>query len=172
MKTNIQFQQVQYWSLLGIKPMHRALLRRTVEQVSIPLMDAAASPFELTWCVFEATTNETRLECFERPGVLIIDRDTLTKQIGDHEAVDLNPNLYCERSNRQIRLLWDWCKRGKEDLMWCTELSFCGVIYDVESMNRWVRVCLKRGKVIQSQNNLLLRDLQLPKISLRSSVLV
>lgn len=172
MKTNLQSQQVQYWSLLGIKPMQRALLRRTVEQVAIPLRNAVAPPFELTCSIFEATTNETRLECFERPGVLIIDRDTLTKQIGDHEAADLTRNLYSERSTAQIRLLWNWCKRGKEDLMWCTELSLDGVIYDLESMNRWVRVCLKRGKVIQSQNNLLLRDLQLPKISLRSSVLV
>ena len=170
MKTSLEPQQVQSWSLLGMKPMHRALLRRTVEQAAIPLTEAAASRFEIAWSDF--ASNQPDSNCFARPGVLIIDRDTLNKRIEEHEGCELSIGTYYQSSKAQIRLLWNWCKRGKEDLIWCTELSFDGVIYDLASMNRWIPVCLKRGRIIQSQNNLLLRDLQLPTVSPRSSSLV
>ncbi len=170
MKTSIEPQQVQSWNLLGMKPMHRALLRRTVERAAIPLTESAASRFELIWN--DLAANQSDSDCFSRPGVLMIDRGTLTKRIEDREGSEFNLDMYYQRSNAQIRLLWNWSKRGKEDLIWCTEFSFDGVIYDLASMNRWVRVCLKRGRIIQGQNNFLLRDLQLPTISPRSSSLV
>jgi len=104
--------------------------------------------------------------------VLIIDSDELVRKIENQQASDLNLDLLYQRSNAQIRLLWNWCKRGKEDLMWCTEMSFVGVICDLASMNRWLRVCLKQGKIIEGQSNTLLRDLQLPKMAHTSSPLV
>ncbi|MCY2984538.1 MAG: hypothetical protein NTY15_13015 [Planctomycetota bacterium] len=172
MKTNLEPSRVQWWSLLGIKPMHRALLRRTVERAAIPLTEAAASRIELKWSNFEATMNQSHLECFDGSSIQIIDRNILFKRIEDHKGNEVSPEMDCQRSNAQIRLLWNWCKRGKEDLMWCTELSFDGCIYDLASMHRWVRVCLKHGRISQSQNNLILRDLQLPKILPSSSSLV
>ena len=171
MKTSLEPQQVQSWSLVGIKPMHRALLRRTVERAATP-STGAASRFKLAWSVFEEKANRPNLEFCELPSVLILGKDTLIKQFEDHVGTAFADDRYHRRSNAQIRLLWNWCQRGKEDLMWCTELSFDGVIYDLASMYRWVRICLKRGRIIESQNHSLLRDLQLPKISPSSSSLV
>jgi hypothetical protein len=171
MKTSLEPQQVQSWGLVGIKPMHRALLRNTVERAAPPTSEGA-SLIELTWTVFDHSANHLHLEIFDRTSVVIIGKDTLSKQFEIDGGNELVNDRYNRRANAQIRLLWNWCQRGREDLMWCTELSFDGVIYDLASMYRWGRVCLKRARVIQSQNHLLLRDLQLPRISPNPSSLV
>jgi len=167
MKTSLAPQRVQSWSLFGMKPMHRALLRRTAEQVVSTSKESAASPFEITWAVFDSNdpTHHSFSISLSRPGLLIIDSEELVRRIRNHQVSESSLDLLYQRSNAQIRLLWNWCKRGKEDLMWCTELSFDGVICDLASMNRWIRVCLKQGKIIEGQPNTLLRDLQLPKIA-------
>lgn len=170
MKTNLEPQRVLSWSLLGLKPMHRALLRRTAEQLAVPLEETSEKRGELTWCSFD--TNQSVSDCFALPGILIIDSDELAKRMQNQSSDESNLGLLYQRSTVQIRLLWNWCYRGKESLMWCTELSFDGVIYDLASMNRWVRICLSRGKVSQGQGNVLLRDLQLPTIAPRTSPLV
>lgn len=170
MKTNLEPQRVLSWSLLGLKPMQRALLRRTAEQLAFPINESSEKRCELTWCSFD--TNQSVSDCFAQPGILIIDCDALAERMQNQSGEESNLGLLYQRSNGQIRLLWNWCNRGKESLMWCTELCFDGVIYDLASMNRWVRICLSRGKVSQGQHNVLLRDLRLPAIAPRTSPLV
>ena len=152
--------------------MHRALLRRTVEQAAMPFLNMQAPGFELAWHVVDSSegTEQMFIEGLRRPGILIVDCDTLVRRV-EHSAINapVIQSLY-ERSNDQIRLLWHWSNRGKEDLVWCTEKTFDGVIFDLSSLSQWVRVCLKRGKVIEGQRNILLRDLQLPRIALQDSL--
>lgn len=94
-----------------------------------------------------------------------MDSNELLSRIEKRQWSDSDIGLLYQRSNVQIRLLWNWSDRGENDLMWCTELSFDGVVSDLASMTRWLRICLERGNVTQGQPNGLLRELQLPYLA-------
>ena len=167
MKTRIAVQRVQAWSVFGMKPMHRALLRRTAEQIVNSLEDTAQSRFELLWELVEFSDPASHSLCdsLRRAGVLVMDSNELLSRIEKRQWSDSDIGLLYQRSNVQIRLLWNWSDRGENDLMWCTELSFDGVVSDLASMTRWLRICLERGNVTQGQPNGLLRELQLPYLA-------
>jgi hypothetical protein len=161
MKRTLQPQLVQNWTLAGMKPMHRALVLRTVQSIFVKANDA----FSLSWHVEERSLLETMF----RPGVLILDRGTMLDALAvqpphSHSANEV-ANEVKNRSTNQIRLLWSWTLRGQQDLLWCTELSFAGVIHDIPSLERWSRVCLGQAKQVEVPGNAIIAGIQLPKLT-------
>ena len=150
MKKTLAMQLVQEWSLLELRPMHRALLRRWAEQTASTVHGLLDRERELVWHLasLSDSSDPVLLECMRRPGVLIVDCDGLSKRVTADRDGDAVLNAIHDRTKDQIRLLWHWSLRGKQDLLWCTELSFDGVISDARSLNQWLRVCLRLGKVI------------------------
>ncbi len=157
MKRTLQPQLVQNWTLAGMKPMHRALVRRTVQSIFLK----ANVAFSLSWHVEERSLLETML----RPGVLILDRSTMLDAFAVQSPNSPSANEVKNRSTNQIRLLWSWTLQGQQDLLWCTELSFAGVIHDIPSLERWSRVCLGHAKQVEVPGNPILAGIQLPKLT-------
>jgi len=163
MKRTLSKEFVQDWTLLGLKPMHRALLRRCVEN-HIAKTSELQNKRMITWHVlhWDALSEHKLLSQFHRTGVLIVDRNGLLRRaIEDRQLDPVLAALQC-RSKAQIRLLWNWSLQGFADLHWCTELSFDGVIHDSVSLEGWLRCCLRLGVATECQLNCLLRDIQLP----------
>ncbi len=161
MKRTLQPQLVQNWTLAGMKPMHRALVRRTVQSLFVK----ANVAFSLLWHVEEFSHWETML----RPGVLILDRESMLDAIAvpppnSPSAKEITKEV-ANRSINQIRLLWSWTLQGKKDFLWCTELSFAGVIHDIPSLERWSRACLGKAKQVEVPGNSILAGIQLPTLS-------
>jgi len=161
MKRTLQTQLVQNWTLAGMKPMHRALVRRTVQSIFVKSNVALS----LSWHVEERLL----LESMFRPGVLILDRSTMLDafavQPPNSSSARQVANEVKNRSTNQIRLLWSWTLRGQQDLLWCTELSFAGAIHDIPSLERWSRVCLGQAKQVEVPGNAIIAGIQLPKLT-------
>ncbi len=185
-------QSVQDWGLLGLRPMHRALVRRYVVQktlnpLAMPVQQSVvwhlASWHSKAYCGGPAYLDQGQSDCenlllssLHRTGVLVVERAGLLQRVKEDRQDDLllaelhrsshrsSQDRSHGRSYRQIRLLWNWSLRGMQDLAWCTELSFDGVIHDAGSLMKWVRVCLAQGKAYECQQNSLLRDLHMPEL--------
>jgi hypothetical protein len=171
MKKTLATQLVQDWSLLGLRPMHRALLRRWAEQAASTVQGPLDRKRELVWHLasLSDSSDPELLAAMCRPGVLIVDCEGLSKRVLADRVRDAVLNAVHHRTNDQIRLVWHWSLHGKQDLLWCTELSFDGVISDARSLTQWLRVCLRRGKVVEGQSNRLLQGIELPKLALPNS---
>ncbi len=166
MKRTLAKQTVQDWSLLGLKPMHRALLRRCVELHNSTQNGTMPSERSVAWYVesWDSTCEKSILHILNRPGILLLDCNGLIERAQVKKALD--PFLFAlyRRSNPQIRLIWNWTLQGKQDLRWCTEMSFDGVIHDARSLMMWLPVCLRQGKSSTSQLNSFLRGVELPHL--------
>ena len=167
MKQTLAQQLVQDWGLLDLKPMHRALLRRSAEQLVGADKNWMESKGEIAWHIesWRDSSDQALLEMMCRPGVLMVDSDALMKRVREDRHLDAVVEAIHQRSNNQIRLLWHWSLRGKQDLLWCTEMSFVGVVFDSQSLQQWLRACVRHGKANASQNNTLLSGIQLPNLA-------
>jgi hypothetical protein len=126
--------------------MHRALIRCGVERSAIG--------HAVRWHV-----SNVRDE-LARPGVLIVDR----RLVADRDWI---ASLQ-RRDDDQIRLLWNWSSRGSQDLLWCTELSFAGVINNPTSLAQWIQASLRNAPTIEHCGSSLLEGIALPVLN-RSS---
>ena len=167
MKQTLTTQLVQNWNILDLKPMHRASLRRMVNATEDNMGSPIETRAEIRWHQESLVNSDEQelLAMLRRPGVLIIDRDALCRRIAENRAFDTVLEALHLRFCDQIRLLWHWSLRGKQDLLWCTEMAMDGVISDPQSLVLWSRVCMRKGKVIEGQTNTLLSGIRLPTLA-------
>lgn len=167
MKTTLATQLVQVWSLLDLRPTHRALLRHSAEQMVKTVHSQSDRKRKLAWHVasLRDSSDQVLLETMRRPGLLIVDLEGLMQRVIEGRASDAVINATHNRWNGQIRLLWHWSLQGKQDLMWCTERSFDGVIWDARTLKQWLRVCMRHGELIEGQSNTLLNGIELPRLA-------
>lgn len=169
MKRTLAQQWVQDWGLLDLRPMHRALLRSSVAQLvcADPTDPKMHYKRDVSWHVesWRDSSDQALLDTMRRPGVLVVDFHGLVQRVREDRPRDALLDAIYHRSNCQIRLLWHWSLRGKQDLLWCTEMSFEGVVCDSQSLQQWLRACIRHGNANASQNNTLLSGIQLPKFA-------
>ena len=173
MKKTLASERIQDWSLLDLKPMHRALLRRMVDPPESNQEERTEDMIKLRWHQesFLASDDQKLLAMFRRPGVLIINRDALVRRVVEDLSYDPLLDALHHRCPDQIRLLWHWSLRGKQDLLWCTEMAFVGVISDPRSLILWNGICKRKGKVTEGQGNPLLSGIQLPTLAVPNSAI-
>ncbi len=166
MKRTLAKQTVQDWSLLGLKPMHRALVRRCVEQTNAVHQRTLQGQRKVAWSLdpWDWHREQSLLPILDRTGILIIECKGLLERAKVVEPIDPFLVALQRRSNAQIRLVWNWTLQGKKDLQWCTEMSFDGVVHDARSLMTWLPICLRHGKSRERQLNSLLRDIELPPL--------
>ena len=168
MKQTLAQHWMQDWGLLDLRPMHRALLRRSMDQLmrTEPTNPKTHFEREVSWHIesWRDSSDQALLDIMSRPGVLVVDFDGLAERVREDRQRDAVLDAIHHRSNCQIRLLWHWSLRGKKDLLWCTEMSFDGVIYQGQSLHQWLRACLRHGKGSKCQSNTLLSGIQLPNL--------
>ncbi len=167
MKQTLALQLVQDWGLLDLRPMHRALIRRSAEQLVSAEKNRMDGKRAIAWHIagWRDSSDQALLEMIYRPGVLMVDCGGLMQRVSEDRHRDAVVEAIHRRSNNQIRLLWHWSLQGKPDLLWCTEMSFEGVVCDAQSLHQWLLACIRLGKAQASQNNLLLSSIQLPKLA-------
>jgi len=167
MKRTLASQRVQNWNVLDLKPMHRGLLRRLVNATEDNMGSQIERSAEIRWHQDSLLNSDDQalLVMLRRPGVLIVDRDALCQRVAENRAFDTVLEALHLRYCDQIRLLWHWSLRGKQDLLWCTEMAMDGVINDPQSLVLWSRVCKRKAKVIEGQNNTLLSGIRLPTLA-------
>ncbi len=153
--------------------MHRAIVRQAVHSNITGLLK---NEIQIVWRTLNTNndhdekSNEVNLRdenVWDIPrvnGVVVIDRDALRDRLDKLAQNGRREIPIFARPMEQIRLLWSWSFRGKEDLSWCTELAFAGVLYDAESVGHWARACVKRGPIQTSQTNPLISGIELPPL--------
>lgn len=181
MKKTLASQQNQDWNLLDMKPMHRALLRRTVDPIVNPIVNSNDAntgaqldrKIEFRWYheSLRSSDDHALLALLQRPGVLVVDRDAFVQRVVENRVFDPVLDALHRRSIDQIRLVWHWSLRGKQDLLWCTEMAMDGVINDPRSLALWSRVCRRKGKCYEGQSNTLLSGIRLPSLAVSNPTL-
>ena len=111
------------------------------------------------------------LALLQRPGVLVVDRDAFVQRVVENRVFDPILDALHRRFIDQIRLVWHWSLRGKQDLLWCTEMAMDGVINDPRSLALWSRVCRRKGKSYEGQSNTLLSGIRLPSLAVSNPTL-
>ncbi len=177
MRKTLADQQMQDWSLLDMKPMHRALLRRTVDPIANPNETNTGTQLErkieFRWHdeSLRSSDDQALLALLQRPGVLIVDRDAFVQRVVENRVFDPVLDALHRRFTDQIRLVWHWSLRGKQDLLWCTEMAMDGVIHDPSSLALWSRICRQKGKSYKGQSNTLLSGIRLPSLAVSNPTL-
>ena len=173
MKQTLASQRMQDWSLLDLKPMHRVLLRRIVNPPEANVVPQLERKTEFRW-YHESLRNsddQALLAMLQRPGVLIVDHDALVQRVIENRDFDPVLDALHYRFLDQIRLLWHWSLRGKQDLLWCTEMAMDGVVSDPKSLVLWSRTCRRKGKTTEGQSNPLVSGIRLPSLAVSNPTL-
>lgn len=171
MQTKFEKGPHQEWSLVGIAALHRAIIRRTV----LSQLERMPAVLEIKWTVTEIASSAlpevqnawskermpTRI-CPEPRSVELLSRDRFLKILRENEN-GYRPKA-CPSSASRIRLLWDWSSRGMWDLRWCTELGFAGVVYDVTTLEAWVRIALNKAPTCTSDSHAFTAGITLPQL--------
>lgn len=166
MKRTLAVDASQNWSLVGLKPAHRALFRTRIEWLaskhfgdkSPPCLCWRTIPNQPAESIEESASSLN--EVLRSPGILAIDRDWL-----------LSPDGRVPQSTaHQIRILWSWSYRGKQDTFWSTEVGLDGVVHDILSLTLWGKVCLQKGFTCLSQRNPLISGIELPTVPLAHAI--
>jgi hypothetical protein len=166
MKTTIALDRVQDWMLVGLKPMHRAILRNQVQSTISRRSDSQPLPY-LSWHTINddtSTSNEIDGPLWQS-SVVVVDRDWLTAKLQDEAFRQNVLDRWTRNPRPQIRLLWSWTAGTKNDMDWCTELGLHGVLFDSLSLQCWCRVAIRSGLVHLSQSNPILSGIQLPTLA-------
>ncbi|MEQ1830951.1 MAG: hypothetical protein ABL921_33705 [Pirellula sp.] len=158
MKRNLEPDLVQYWTLVGMQSMHRAIVRSALEQLAAQ----RRLKFQLEWCVINEAPTVAAI--FQRPGVLLIDREFLRKRLEKEPCSAWSSLNEIEVGEKRIHLLWSWSLRGARDLLWCTELGLTGVISNIESLQLWAHASLKHAAKNEIVINSLLANVTSPSL--------
>ena len=136
----------QYWISIGIRPMHRALIRRLAQQ---ELQKSFGSTHRICW--------QTKQDGQDIPANLArtcrvewIDVGLWINEFQRMKSESINvetrtSHLFAPLSSGSLRILWCWNTRNWRDFMTATPWMASGVVYNLASLNSWVRQSLHSG---------------------------
>ncbi len=163
---------LQRWHLVGLPPMHEALIRRLAKQEcdlvykDSPLSKDSQRELSIAWSVAESLDSWSAWSHPDSVDVLIASADALMTLI---ENSSLSPQdlLFDAPSNgmesgRCLRLVWSGLWGSHNDLGWATEFFAQGVIVDPTSLQSWIRIAVHKAPAIPKPLHPFLRDLKLP----------
>lgn len=161
---NLSPQRVQTWTLVSLRPVHRAIVIHAARRMHMAASIASlhAQPTTLQWATVANTLADpwafrTAMETVNS-SVVLIDRSALLDNL-----------LHCESAfqfpaGKSIRLLWSWGMQTNNDLAWCTDLGFHGNIFNMPSLEQWCHIGVQRASAKQQPASPLLSGIHLPKI--------
>jgi hypothetical protein len=128
----------QHWHCIGLAPMHRALVYRTV---LAELAKTKEPGHRIVWRAsreFEAGTQGTETDLSGQTSGQIewIDVGVWSSQIG----------LRMARDPGSLRVLWCWNQPNCREFLAVTPWMATGVVYNLDSLQVWVRQSLRLGK--------------------------
>ena len=128
----------QHWHCIGLAPMHRALVYRTV---LAELAKTKEPGHRIVWRAsreFEAGTQGTETDLSGQTSGQIewIDVGVWSSQIG----------LRMARDPSSLRVLWCWNQPNWREFLAVTPWMAIGVVYNLASLQVWVRQSLRLGK--------------------------
>ena len=128
----------QHWHCIGLEPMHRALVYRTV---LAELAKTKEPGHRILWRAsreFDAGTQRTDTDLSGQTSGQIewIDVGVWSSQIG----------LRMARDPGSLRVLWCWNQPNWREFLAVTPWMATGVVYNLASLQVWVRQSLRLGK--------------------------
>jgi hypothetical protein len=129
---------VQHWHCIGLEPMHRALVYRIV----LAELEKSKEPgHRILWRAsreFDAGTQGTETDLIGQTSGQIewIDVGVWSSQIGPRMA----------RDPGSLRVLWCWNQPNWREFLAVTPWMATGVVYNLASLQVWVRQSLRLGK--------------------------
>jgi hypothetical protein len=165
---------MQTWTLIGMSPIHRGLVMRTVRSIqsaksaqpphAVPLRNAA-SKVQLQWTQIDLLSvaianrkQSVKLGQTVLPSIVIVGK----KSLNETSSSELLDWLAC--CSRSVLLLWSWSTTDWKDHRWASEIGFAGIIHDITSLEQWLGSCLRSGPVHESVASSLLADISLPQV--------
>ena len=132
----------QHWHCIGLEPMHRALVYRIV---LAELAKTNEPGHRILWRAsreFDAGTQGTETDLFGQTSAQTsgqiewIDVGVWSSQIGPRMARDPD----------SLRVLWCWNQPNWREFLAVTPWMATGVVYNLASLQVWVRQSLRLGK--------------------------
>jgi len=125
----------QHWHCIGLAPMHRALVYRTV---LAELHQSREPGYRILWRASRVTDKIA---------------DKITEQDIDGRIEWIDARLWSsqivprpDRSPGSVRILWCWNQPNWREFLSVTPWMATGVVYNLASLQTWVRNCLRLGK--------------------------
>jgi len=159
----MRIPQSQNWHVIGLHPMHEAMVRR------VAMEERQHANRSLDLDVELACSSSPKLDQWSHwthpyeADVMIVERDALFGAIQSFGPYTESDHLV-HQSETCLRLVWHWNAVGHRDLRWCTQWMACGVIHRPSSLLSWVHAATYRGPLRPRSPHSLLRDLQLPTL--------
>lgn len=173
--------QLQRWQLIGLKPMHQALVRRLATRDALAASNrpafcesrlaigaTAMVPNGWSGCELEWST-QSKLDSIgpwisrSQADVIIIERGMMLDWLDCNHNDEAEMRLPSPVARATpLRLLWSWSEWGARDLAWVSPWFARGVIHNAATLEAWVRSALCHGTKHPKPPHPLLRDLKLP----------
>lgn len=144
-----QIRRIQRWSLNGIAPMHRALIRRVASerlvgsqkiQWSVFESDAPLVPASELGCDIHWFSVDVLRACWEYTGSL----GTGSQYIGS-QYIGGKISSRGGVSEAPLRLLWCWPPENYHDFHSAVPWMASGVVYNLLTLRGWVERALLQG---------------------------
>ncbi|MCU0708806.1 MAG: hypothetical protein MUF23_10985 [Pirellula sp.] len=137
----------QRWQLVGLHPMHEAMIRRIAKEECEAASRDAQAELSILWSRTEKLTQWSDWSRASQADVIIMDADRLVDAM--EAAGYLNSTtLLATGKDQCLRLIWKGLDGNMDDLCWSTEWLACGVIADAISLRAWTRSAVRHARTI------------------------
>jgi hypothetical protein len=154
---------LQRWCLVGLEPMHDALIRRLAIEASVMHGQESNRELSIAW-----STSPSFHDCdgWWRPeniDVLIAATDQVADILQEfQETLPFDPAGSGSTDPRCLRLLWSGLEENLGDYAQASAWFAHGAIVDLLSLQSWIQVAVRKAAWIPKPPHLFLRDLKLP----------
>jgi hypothetical protein len=149
-----QIRRIQRWSLHGIAPMHRALIRRIASehlvgsqkiQWSVFESDAPLAPASELGCDIHWFSVDVLRACCESTGSLGTGSQCTGSQCTGSQCIGGKISSRGGVSEAPLRLLWCWPPENYRDFHSAVPWMASGVVYNLLTLRGWVERALLQG---------------------------
>lgn len=159
---------LQRWCLVGLEPMHDALIRRLAIEACVVLGQESNRDLSIGW-----STSPSFHDCKgwlrpENVEVLIAATDQVADILQEfQETLPFDPTGSGSTGSGStgahcLRLLWSGLEGNLGDHAWASACLAHGAIVDLLSLQSWIQVAVREAAWIPKPPHPFLRDLKLP----------
>lgn len=152
---------LQRWHLVGLQPMHDAMIRRLAIQECGVANKELNAEISIAWSTSDEMTSWSSWKIAEEIDVLIVAADLLIKMLTSSSA-SLSSHPLGTESRSCLRLVWSCLDSSQNDFGWATEYFANGVIVDPVSLQSWIRIAIRKARTLSKPPHPFLSDLKLP----------
>lgn len=154
---------LQRWHLVGLLPMHDAMVRRLVHEQCDLVAQERQREISIAWSTSDHLESWSAWSRAVDWDVVIVAVDPLLSLIEKSFTTSQTRLLGTENRNG-LRLVWSGIHGGQNNFGWVTEYLANGVIVDPQSLQSWIRIAISKAHSIAKPPHPFLRDLEIPSV--------